>query len=78
MSKQGARRVMSSQRLNMTTKPNDIRGVNRCASKRQASLVVIVRSWLRLLKKSEPSDFVQLSFPYAAHEAILIQFDPDF
>ena len=35
-----------------------------------------VRLWLRLLKKSEPSDFVQQSFLLAEREVILIQHRP--
>ncbi len=61
MSKQGAKRVMSSQRLNMTTKLSDIRGIIRSASKRQASLVVNVHSWLRAdLQSAEPERRVDL------------------
>ncbi len=33
--------------IEVNFKLSDIRGINRCASKRQASLVVNVRSWLQ-------------------------------
>ena len=35
-----------------------------------------LRCWLRVLKKSEPTDFVQLSFLWADFEATLIQHRP--